>query len=142
MGYWVKIRWVQAVVFFVAVGLSSFCALSVSNMNHNLAMVEDNPVLTRAISCGQGHEADQCIDFHLAAMHSLSQVAPGYSLDGHWAAYLLSALLLAYVFGSSESRSQRSRWMRVRWRQFYEKTVMVYFYQLGEWLLLFAKRDP
>ena len=128
----------SAVIFLIA-GAFGFYTASILTMHHEDGMMVNCPI---GMTQGTGTQnPDACLSYHLGLMHNLSEISP-QNLSIRFIALLLVVLIgfsiLAFV-DSIESFYSR---LRVRFRRLFEKSLEVFFVQLGFWLVLFEKRDP
>lgn len=129
----------QALMVFLAIGVFSFFTASIISMPRmNMAM--DSCVVMFS-SNTQSSNSSTCLSYHLNIFHSTTEV----SVQSFSSLALLLAVSFLASFGllalTELLEGYYSR-MRIRYKHLYQKTILVFFEQLGFWLSLFEKRDP
>jgi len=125
----------------LAVGIMSFGVLSIITMNHEMAETGSCQAISQNCNCATPQDSGTCLSYHLGIMHNLSAATHG-SLGLKLVSLLLFSfigLLALALFKFLEYSYIRHR---IRLKSLYEKTIMAFALQLGNWLTLFEKRDP
>lgn len=130
----------RVVLCLLAVGIMSFGVLSIFTMDHEMAVAGMGPIIAQNNTCPNPYGSQGCVSYHLGIMQNLSAATHG-SLGLKLAQLIMGsftgllALALVKILAYSYTRQ------RIRLRQLYEKTVLAFALQLGNWLTIFEKRD-
>lgn len=126
-------------LIFFAAGVFGFYTASILTMQH-----EENNMVNCPVGVSHGMETqnpDFCVTYHLGLMHNLSESSP-LRINFQILALLLASLILFVAISLVSLLENFYSRLKVRCRWLFEKTLEIFFAQLGFWLILFEKRDP
>jgi hypothetical protein len=126
-------------IIFLMLAAFGFYTTSILTMQSGDKMVDTCAVVSTQGS--QSQSPDACVSYHLGLLHNLSE-APFSGLIAQLLVLSLFVLTFFTLFSLFIHLKLYFSRLQNRYKELTEKTLAVFYTQLGFWLVLFQKRDP
>lgn len=125
---------------FLVIGVFSFLTLGAVIMHHS-EKDHNNCLISLSSDCSTSKGINFCAEFHLG-IFKRAYYAGIKNISSELLDFIRSSVLGFSIFILIQNRERLRGYFRMRLRQINNKAMGIFWIKIGQWLIMYFKRDP